>query len=59
MTGVSLWAAASIQELAGNNSSLFSRQLGQYEVCGNTGKDSFWLTIALNKDVRTALRAPT
>lgn len=57
MTGVSLWAATSIKELMGHNSSVFSKHIGQYEFCVHSGEDSFWVTVALKKDIKIALRA--
>lgn len=56
MAEVSLWAATSIKELAGNNGSVFSKHLGQYEFSGHAGEDSFWITAVLNKDVKLAFR---
>lgn len=56
MTGVSLWAATSIKELTGHNSSVFAKHLGEYEFCGHVGEDSFWITVARNKDVKIAFR---
>ena len=56
MRGLSPWVATSVKELATSNDSLFSKHFGQYEFCGHTGKDSFWITAALNKSVRIAFR---
>jgi hypothetical protein len=56
MTGLSPWTAASVKELAVSNDSLFSKQLGQYKFYGHAGRDSFWITAALNKEIKIAFR---
>ncbi|MCF6404950.1 hypothetical protein L3C95_18765 [Chitinophaga filiformis] len=56
MTGVSPWAATSIKELAGNNGSLFSKEIGQYKFYGHSGEDSLWIIAALNGQVKIAFR---
>ncbi|PWV56924.1 hypothetical protein [Chitinophaga sp. S165] len=56
MAGVTLWAATAMKQLTGHNSAVFSRQLGQYELCGSSGEDSFWITVSLNTNIKIAFR---